>query len=489
MTNATESGLHDVAIVGLGPVGATLAGLLAGLGLRVVVFEKEEAVYSLPRAVHFDGEVMRTFQTLGLADALEPDLAVSPGMKFVDAGERMLIDWSRPLQIGPQGWHVSYRFHQPQLEASLRERLHAWPNLVVHLDHEVVSLEPQREQVVLRLRSGASGQMHTATARYVVGCDGARSMVRTCIGAHLIDLQSHERWLVLDLLLKRPRPDLGDHSIQFCNPARPATYVRGVGNRRRWELMLMPGDDPETITRPESIWPLLSRWISPDEAQIERPAVYTFHAVVASGWRKDRLLIAGDAAHQTPPFMGQGMCAGIRDVFNLAWKLADVVRQHAPAQLLDSYESERAPHARQFIETAVRLGKVIQATDPAAVKQRDEQMASDPQIFRTPEPPLGPGWHRGGQWGGRLSTQPVLADGRRLDDRVGYRWCVIATSALAATLQAGERLAVLAADQPALQDWLRQYRAAAVLLRPDKYIAGTADDAPALRALIKNLVA
>ncbi len=482
---------HDVAIIGLGPAGATLANLLALRGLRVLVLEREADVYRLPRAIHFDGECMRIFQTLGLADTLLPALLVSPGMKFVDAAGRVLIDWSRPQGVGPQGWPVSFRFHQPQLEDSLRQRLADDPNAMVRLRHEAFSIAPQADHVVLRVEDMCSGRLLQTAARYVVGCDGARSLVRRFMGTELDDLESHQRWLVLDVLLKRDRPDLGDHSIQFCDPSRPATYVRGVGQRRRWELMLMPGDDATTITRPECVWPLLSRWITPDDAVLERPAVYTFHSVVARGWRNDRLLIAGDAAHQTPPFMGQGMCAGIRDAVNLAWKLADVVQGSAPPALLDSYESERAPHVREFIEAAVRLGGVIQATDLAVVTQRDAAMAADPQVFRTPQPALGPGAHAGGAVAGRIAAQPVLASGQRLDDRLGYRFAVITTAALAQALTPSERLAVVVADEPALQAWLDALGAAAVLLRPDRHVAGVAGvaaDAAAIQALVQRYV-
>ncbi|MEO8523635.1 MAG: bifunctional 3-(3-hydroxy-phenyl)propionate/3-hydroxycinnamic acid hydroxylase [Caldimonas sp.] len=481
-----DDACHDVAIVGLGPAGATLAHLLALRGLRVLVLEREADIYRLPRAIHFDGECMRVFQALALTDALAPRLMVSPGMKFVDAAGRVLIDYSRPQSVGPQGWHPSYRFHQPDLEQTLRDRLAERPGVEIRLRHDVFSIEPEDDRVVLRVEDMQSGRLLRMAARYVVGCDGARSLVRRFMGTELEDLQSHERWLVLDVLLKRERPDLGDHSIQFCDPRRPATYVRGVGNRRRWELMLMPGDDPATITRPEAVWPLLSRWITPDDGVLERPAVYTFHSVVARGWRRGRLLIAGDAAHQTPPFMGQGMCAGIRDASNLAWKLADVVQGAAPPSLLDTYESERSPHVREFIETAVRLGSVIQATDPELVRRRDAEMAASPQVFHTPQPALGPGAHDAAGPAGKVSAQPVSDDGAKLDDRVGYRFAVIADAALARTVTATDRLVVIAADDPSLESWLQSLGARAVLLRPDRYIAGIAQDQESLEALVRR---
>jgi 3-(3-hydroxy-phenyl)propionate hydroxylase len=278
-------------------------------------------------------------------------------------------------------------------------------------------------------------------------------------------------------------------SIQFCDPARPSTYVRCVGMRRRWELMLMPGEDPATMTQPETMWRLLSRWVTPDEAILERPACYTFHSVVARGWRRGRLLIAGDAAHQTPPFLGQGMCAGIRDAANLAWKLADVVQGRAPESLLDTYESERSPHVREFIEAAVRLGGVIQTTDPEVARRRDEQMRASPMRFTTPAPRLGPGAHDGDEPAGRVGEQPTLADGRRLDDAVGYRHALLVDASLADAahaLAAGRDLAVVVADSETARGWLGRLNAHAVLLRPDRYVGGVARDEAGLPALVRR---
>lgn len=484
--------MHDVAIVGLGPTGATLANLLAQQGLRVLVLDREADIYQLPRAIHFDGECMRVFQAAGIAQALQPQLVVSPGMKFVDAQGRLLIDWSRPPGIGAMGWHNSYRFHQPFLERALRERLAQHPNVEVRLRHDVYAFEETADGVDLRMEDLSSGKLLRTRAKYVVGCDGARSIVRRVMGTELDDLQSHERWLVVDVLLQRERPDLGDHSVQYCDPARPSTYVRGVGNRRRWELMLMPGDDPAAVTRPEAIWALLSRWVTPQEATLERPAVYTFHSVVACGWRRGRLLIAGDAAHQTPPFMGQGMCAGIRDASNLAWKLAAVVRGDAPPALLDTYESERSPHVREFIETAVRLGGVIQTTDPEVARRRDAGFSTGPQVFHTPQPALGPGAHAGGAHGGRTAPQGVDAEGVRSDDRVGYAYSLVVAPSVLETAreQAEDRgLAVLAADDAQLAAWLAQIGAVAALVRPDRYVAGTCASVDGLPGLLQLLPA
>jgi len=466
---------YDVAIIGMGPVGATLANLLALRELHVLVVDREADIYALPRAVQFDGECMRVFQTIGIADDMAPDLLTVPGMRFVDSNGNVIVDWARPAGLGPHGWSASYRFHQPNLEVTLRRRLGRHENVDVRLRHDVFSLEPQADHVRLRLENTAAGKLLTTTARYVVGCDGARSTVRRFMGTELEDLKSHDRWLVLDLLLNHDVPRLGDYAIQYCDSENPATYIRGIGNRRRWELMLPKSFDASVLSRQENVWAMLGKWITPAEAQIERSAVYTFHSVLAAGWRAGRLLIAGDAAHQTPPFMGQGMCAGIRDASNLAWKLADVVTGAADEGLLDTYESERAPHVRVFIEEAVRLGRIIRDTERAVAAGGDAVAQREQEKFVTPQPTLGPGIHNGSAHAGQVSAQPRLADGRRLDDVAGYHAVLLATPEFAES--AGGRhknLLVILADSKETRDYLKDLDAQAVLIRPDRYIYGTA---------------
>ena len=343
-------GPYDVAIVGFGPTGAALANLMGLCGLRVVVLEREGAIHCLPRAVHFDGEVMRIFQTIGVSDRVARVSRINAGMRFIDPHGKLLLDWPRPRQVGPQGWYPSYRFHQPDLEAILRDHLRGVPNVDVVAGADVTSIAQDAELVAIAYREG--DRQDTLAAGYVVGCDGARSLVRAHITNQAEDLGFHERWLVVDLLLHGDRPDLGDFTLQYCHPQTPATYVRGPGLRRRWEIAI--GDLPDAqALEPENIWQRLARWLTPAEAEVERAAVYTFHSVISSSWRQGRLLIAGDAAHQTPPFMGQGMCAGIRDASNLAWKLAHCARNGHDDAMLDSYQSERHPHVRAFIEGAV----------------------------------------------------------------------------------------------------------------------------------------
>ena len=463
----SQDRVHDVAIIGFGPVGATLAHLLARQGLSVLLLDREAAAYHLPRAVHFDDEVLRVFQGIGLAQAILPDTHVSPGMRFVDATGRMMMDWSRPMALTPQGWNASYRFHQPSLEKVLRDALAAFPAVTVETSTEVTSVAQDAEGVTLATTRGPR------RAGWAVGCDGAKSLLRATIGGGMEDLGFDERWLVVDVILKRPRPDLGDHSIQFCDPKRPATYVRGVGDRRRWEITVLDGEAPGDRVSVEDVWRLLSPWITEEDAVLERSAIYTFRSAVARRWRDGRLLIAGDAAHLTPPFMGQGMCAGIRDAANLGWKLARVHRGEAEESLLDTYQAERAPHAREYIATAVRLGGLINTRAMAAALGDAPQ--DEPKKMASIAPALG-GFTAPY---GRPVPQPVLEDGQRLDDRVGPRFAVLLTPGAAATLDAAtmDRLAargaVLVADA-AFSPWLGTLGAEAALVRPDRQLLATA---------------
>nr|MBX2886910.1 FAD-dependent monooxygenase [Granulosicoccus sp.] len=253
----------DVAIIGLGPVGATLANLLGQSGISTQVFEREAALYPLPRAVHFDDEVMRVFQTVGIADSLLPLLRVNPGMRFVDKDHQLLLDWPRPDTQSPQGWHPSYRFHQPELEQLLRQSISNYDTVDVRLNVDVVSIEQDSEGCDIHYQQKSSGtdRILKARSRYVVGCDGANSIVRQCMGAEYIDFGLQERWLVVDAILKTEKPELGDFTVQYCDPERPHTYVRCPGARRRWEFSLPTNADTEGVVDDTTLWNMLSPWV------------------------------------------------------------------------------------------------------------------------------------------------------------------------------------------------------------------------------------
>ena len=480
----------DVCVIGFGPTGATLANLLGQAGLSVLVLERESAVYHLPRAVHFDDEVMRVFQTVGLANQILPTVHVSPGMRFVDQTGRSLLEWPRPPERGPMAWHASYRFHQPELEQILRDGLTRFPTVQVRTRSEVLAVDDGPDTATVRYEDLGTATLHRVKVRYVVACDGARSFVRRKIGDTREDLGFDEPWLVVDVLLRRPMPELGDFSVQFCDPDRAATYVRGTGVRRRWEIALKPGEDPARMTEPANVWGLLSRWITPGDAVLERAAAYVFQSIIARPWRSGRLLIAGDAAHQTPPFLGQGMCAGIRDAANLAWKLDRVLRGIDDPSLLDTYESERAPHVREYIALAVRLGGLINTRAMEAALPAGERRG-EPARMESIKPALGPGLAAG--WDGLprlVAPQPRLSNGVLLDDHTGYRMALLTRPGVSLTAARQDRLTareVVTVTDPATTAWLDSQNVQAAAIRPDRYVLGAARDEADLAALIATI--
>ena len=465
---------HEVVIVGLGPTGATLANILAGYGIDVLVLEREAAVYPLPRAVHFDDEAMRVFQSIGLAEGIGRDARVNVGTKFVDRNQTLLLDWPRPQELGPLGWYPSYRFHQPDLEAELNQGIAACDSVTLRRAAHVTSVNDHGPHVEVCYEH--DGAQHRVTAGYVIGTDGAKSVVRAAMGSEWEDLGFQERWLVIDVTLKRPRPDLGDFTIQTCDRERPTTYVRCPREWRRWEISLWPDETTEQATKDDFIWPRLRPSITPEDGQIERKAVYSFESKLATRWRQGRLMIAGDAAHLMPPFLGQGMCTGIRDVANLGWKLAARLRWGAPETLLDSYEVERRSHTRTYIDTAVNVGRMMNSAETAEALThaiRPDGAAQMNSISRDLDHAIGP---QDDPMRGIRMPQPWLADGRRLGDAMAGRCAVIADQASLSKIEIDERAAV-AIDAGSHQDlgaMLEERQLDALVLRPDFYCFGTA---------------
>jgi len=469
--------LYDVAIVGAGPTGVTLANLLGLYGLSVAIIERHPGILQIPRAVHIDGETMRVFQSARLAREVMQILRPGASMHWVNAEGKVLLIRKGQEGLSDQGWHNDYYFHQPHLEAVLRDGLKRFDTVALREGMDVRSYVEHDDRVELALsRTGDDAVIETLAARYVVGCDGARSTVRGWIGSDMEDLGQRQAWLVVDVNLHHPLP-LPEHTVQHCDPARPATSIYVYPLRRRWEIQIMPQDNPETITQPERVWQLLSRWVKPVQGTLERAATYVFHSLVANRWQRGRLLIAGDAAHLTPPFLGQGLCAGVRDAANLAWKLAFAIQRGA-SDILATYGPERRPHVREFIRLAVEVGKVIQVTDPVEAAERDRKLLAEGLQFSFPRPQLG----QAGAWYGELPAgqvfiQPMLQDGRWMDDVAGGRFSLLLHPAHSADLSAQVLDLATAADVVVLPlpdrsgiQWLEEHGARAVLLRPDRYV-------------------
>ncbi|MCM2393741.1 bifunctional 3-(3-hydroxy-phenyl)propionate/3-hydroxycinnamic acid hydroxylase [Streptomyces albipurpureus] len=417
---------YEVAIIGFGPVGMVLAGLLGRRGIRVLVVEKSPEVYPLPRAAHIDHTGLRTLQELGCLDELLPRMLPNRGLALLDASLRRLVRVPGD-QGSVSGLPASMYFYQPEFDRTLDRVVSTMETVEVRRGLEMVSLEPEAEGVTVRCLDRMTGATVRATADWLIGCDGANSSVRRTLGVTLDSLGFDEEWLVLDLVDRLGRDDLLTEAIQVCDPRRPYVANPMPHGRYRAEFMLFPGDDPEHLKERASLERLLAP-VFPDLLfDVERSAVYTFHGLSARSWRAGRVLLAGDAAHQMPPFLGQGMCSGLRDASNLAWKLARVLRGKLPAALLDTYESERAPHVRKVVASAVEFGRFVSISDPQEAAERDRRLLSgeDSRPLRFQLPPLAPGTlvHAGG---GTLFPQPTLDGSTRLDDEIGDRFLLIA---------------------------------------------------------------
>lgn len=458
----------DVLIAGGGPTGVTLGILLAQQGLSVLIAEKEAGIYPLPRAAHLDHEVMRILQAAGVADAVASTCRTTKRYDFLTADRQVLLRFEGSDRIGPGGWPGANMIHQPSVEQELHARLAQLPTARLEGSHELQSFS-QDANGVSAVLAGPDGEREVR-AKYLVGADGARSPVRHGCDIAFEDLGFEEPWLVVDVLVD-DYAKLPDANLQICDPARPTTCVLMGAGRHRWEFMILPGESPEVVSSDASVAALLEPWDVADAVRLERKAVYTFRARIAKTWRNGRVLLAGDAAHQTPPFAGQGMGSGLRDAMNLAWKLAAVIGG-ASDLLLDSYQTERGPNLRATIDMAVMMGRTVCITDPAAAAMRDRQMLAVRAAGQSPDgnvayPPIAEGAVLAGSAGaGSYFPQPV-AGGLRLD----------------ALLEAGHWLltrgdlerADLAPFKAALAGWFDANGVDAVLVRPDRYVFGTGD--------------
>lgn len=476
----------DVLIVGAGPTGASLALLLARQQARVILADKDADIYPLPRAAHVDHEVMRIFQALGVADEIMATSRTTSRYDFLSADRRVLMRFDGTDHMGAGGWPFSNMIHQPSVECSLRDRIEREQRIDFRTGWRYES-HCESDGIIHAVFSTPQGQ-RTLTARFLVGADGTRSAVRQGANIALDDLQFDEPWLVVDAIV-HDVARLPDVNLQICDPERPTTCVLMGCGRHRWEFMVRPGENPQDLLDDAVVESLLAPWNVAGAVTIERKAVYRFNARVATSWRAGGVLLAGDAAHQMPPFAGQGLCAGQRDAVNLAWKLGAVLRG-APQALLDDYQREREPHVRAIIDLSIMMGRTVCITDPDAAAQRDASLllAREEGALptRVPEyPPFSAGCLLQDTPGaGSYFPQPVADGGQRLDELLGEGPCVIARGRPQVTgeIDPAPPLNVMSVDAPALEpfrkpliEWLDAHDAEAVLVRPDRYVFATGD--------------
>jgi 3-(3-hydroxy-phenyl)propionate hydroxylase len=484
-----------VVIVGGGPTGITAATLLADYGISCLILDRWESVYPQPRAVHLDDEINRLVARLGVAEDFAAISRPALGLRLLDQDHGVLAQFDRDPAEGIHGFPQANMFDQPELEALLRTNLKRRLGVRLRGNSEVTDVtqhEPGRVRVKYTDRT--SDDVHMVEAAYVLGCDGANSVVRASIGAAMDDLRFEQRWLVADVITDAEL-NQWDGVHQVCSPVRAATYMRIGSTRYRWEFRLLARETAEDFGTPPALRGLIAPWVNDipdDELEVVRVTEYTFRAQIAERWRDRNVFLLGDAAHLTPPFIGQGMGSGLRDAINLTWKLAGVITGDLSPSMLDTYERERKPHARFMIGMAQRMGWAMTAGGDIGnlIRRlvvprlhwvpglRDKLVESKTPALRRSA--LVTKARRPRQLAGTLCPNPVIAEGKRLDDVLGNGFAVV-TTAWPLAFQCAileEHGAVLHIAEPGseLARWLHRGHATTAVIRPDRTVMSAGRD-------------
>lgn len=487
-----------VVVIGAGPTGITVATLLAQYGVESLVLDRWPGVYRQPRAVHMDDEVLRIVARLGLTDAFAAISRPALGLRLIDGRFDVLAEFRRDPRPSGNGFPRANMFDQPEFETLLRDNLVHHPEVRLLGGAEVTDVAAAPGKPVRITADVGDGHRVTLTADYVLGCDGANSVVRSSIGSTMRAMNFEQRWLVADV---ESDADLGQWEgvHQLCDPHRAGTYMR-IGDRRyRWEFRLLPGESAADFDTIKTLRPLIAPWtarVADHDLELLRVTEYTFRAQLADRWRLGGVFLLGDAAHLTPPFIGQGLGAGLRDAMNLAWKLAGVLSGDLPSSVLDTYERERMPHARSMIRLALNVGRAM--TSGGTLGDLARRIVV-PRLHRLPGfgarvlDSTTPALHRsslvrrrpaGSTLGGRLCPNPIVDGGVRLDDVLGTGFAVVTTEPLTSAQRErvtrhGARVHV-AAPGGELAAWLRHGRARAALVRPDRAVLSAGRDVDAV---------
>jgi resorcinol 4-hydroxylase (NADPH) len=497
----------DCTIIGGGPVGLLTAIFLGRAGLEVAVVERWPQPYPLPRACTIDHEALRILQAAGVmaehSDLFEPSRGNRGGYEFRNgAGELLqVIDWNR---VAESGWANTNGFHQPALEAALEQFAAATPGVSIHRGWSFQSLTQDDDGVTVDVaRTEQPEESTRIRSRWLVGADGANSSVRSALGIEVGDSGFEADWLVVDYLPLSIEEDWSAFVTQYCDPSQPATAVNSGPGRRRFEFMRRPDMSAAELGKESTAWQLMKPWgVTRENVRLERHAVYTFRGRWACQWRSGNVFLAGDAAHLMPPFLGQGLCAGLRDARSLTWRLSMVHNNLATLEVLDTYGSERLGHVRELIDEAVAAGRVICEQDVDHAAARDAEMrrrSADPMaaLQDPPHPRLGEPsltWPSTGM-DGRLAPQGRVRVGDRVglfDDIVGGAWQLISLGDLAGIFPNSDAswfrgIGGVIADvsgEGGLEDvdgdyknWFSAHRCEVFLARPDFYVYAAGDRA------------
>lgn len=500
----TEHFDADVAIIGYGPTGVIAALTLASRGISAVAFERDKDIYPRARAVTVNDWTMRIFQDLGVDERVAKVIEPQRALRWVTYDGREIMRVEHPpstLGVKPRFFNI----YQPVMEAELRACAAEHGDLIdVRYGAEVTGTAQDGAGITVTARDLATGELSTVRARYAIGADGGSSPTRQRIGVTMAGDTLDTAWIVIDCKVKRWWPDR-DFLTFWSDRERPVVDIALSAGNHRWELPLKPGETPADFPTSEQVWPLLAAMgVTTDDVEIHQHAFYRHHTRMADRWRSGRIFLAGDAAHLMPPWAGAGMQTGMRDAYNLGWKLAGVLTGALDERWLDTYEAERRPDAAFYTGLAVELGRVIKQQ----LTEEEQAALSAPPPADAPEPPLiappvmTAGWLSGPVGAdsivGRMVPQPVIGDnvGRmgRLDDHLGHGFALLGDDTdPAALLTAAEKaawdalgaryIAVRPQDaytrsatdlvdlERVILPWLRRYGAKAVAVRPDKFVA------------------
>jgi 3-(3-hydroxy-phenyl)propionate hydroxylase len=495
----------DVAIVGYGPSGIIAALTLAKYGISTIVLERHRDIYPRARAVTVNDWTMRIFQDLGVDEAVLKCIDPQRSLRWVryDGTEIMRIELP-PSTLGSK--HRQFNIYQPTMEATLRECAAGHSKIDVRYGTEIASLSQDDSGVTVSTKDLATGAVSDLRVRYAIGCDGGSSATRSMLDVKLLGDTLEVQWIVIDCRVKRWWPDRNFLTF-WSDKERPVVDISLSGGNHRWELPLKPGETEADFATNEQVWPLLKALgVTEDDVEIHQHAFYRHHTRMADKWRVGRVFLAGDSAHLMPPWAGAGMQTGMRDAYDIGWKLAGVLKGHLPEHFLDSYEAERRPNAAFYTQLAVQLGRVIKQElsdeEQAALNAPPPDAASPAEPPLIAPPVLAAGWLHGPLTEtsivGRMAPQPVMGDTRgvmaRLDTLLGHSFVLLGDNVDPATLLTAEEKAgwdalgaryiavrpqdahTQGADElvdldEVLGPWLRKYQVRAVALRPDRFVA------------------
>ncbi len=488
---------YDVALIGYGPTGATAANLLGQMGLKVLVIERDPDVYGRARAISTDEEVMRVWQSVGLSERLQQDMLPDRPLTFVDGDGVPFID----LKVKPRGaGHPPQQFlYQPAVDHVLREGVARFPNVQVLLEHECLRVQAKGDEVELMVADLRTDTFKRFRASYVIAADGGSSPTRGQFGIGYSGRTYSERWVVIDTKVHQPW-DAYDRLRFHCNPSRPTVDCPTPLGHHRWEYPARTDEDEQSLLDESAIWKVLGdQGITSDHVEILRAVIYSHHVRIADRWRAGRVFLAGDAAHAMPPWIGQGMSAGVRDVANLCWKLDAVINGQAPDALLDSYQTERKPHVTEVTRRACLVGRIITERNRGVAAVRNHLarrltrvpgvIALMQKVMWIPDARYDNGFFAGDNRAvGWQIPQPWVTDDSgarvRLDDFLSGRWTILHTGAAPTGAQAWAELGVpvIHVTEPALVGWLQRKKASAVVVRPDGFVYAATESGESLPA-------